>query len=143
MKKSPRILLIEDNIHDQYFFSQTILQIDPAIVCQMAHNGKDAIEMLRSLDPLPDIIFIDIHMPMMDGVECLTEIKKLSQVCDIPVIILSSDISKNETLTQMGVKVFIEKPSDYILLQKLLEHVLNMNFETGENVDPEAILSHH
>jgi CheY-like chemotaxis protein len=142
MKNPTLILLIEDNKHDQYFFSQAILQIPSATLYHIANNGKEALDKLRSSDPLPDLIFTDIHMPIMGGIECLSEIKTIPYLCDIPVIVLSSDTSKIEILTQMGVKVFIEKPSDYILLQKLLEETLKMNFETDKDINPHTILSH-
>jgi len=143
MKNPTRILLIEDDKHDQYFFSQAILQTGPATLYLIANNGREGLDMLRSSDPLPDLIFTDIHMPLMDGVEFVSEIKTIPHLCDIPIIVLSSDTSKIEILIGMGVKIFVEKPSDYILLQKLLEQVLEMNFESDQEVDVQAILSHH
>jgi CheY-like chemotaxis protein len=143
MQNSTSILLIEDDKHDQYFFSQAILEIASVKLWQVANNGREALDILRSADHLPDLIFTDIHMPVMDGVECVSEIKKLPNICDIPVVVLSSDTSKIEILTKMGVKVFIEKPGDYILLQRLLAHVLAMDFEITDNVELQAITSGH
>lgn len=143
MQNPTRILLIEDDRHDQYFFSQAILEIASAELWQIANNGREALDILRAADPLPDLIFTDIHMPIMDGVECVSEIKSMPYICDIPVVVLSSDTSKIEILTKMGVKIFIEKPGDYILLQRLLAHVLAMDFETKDNVELQAITSGH
>ena len=64
----------------------------------------------------------------MDGVECLSEIVKTPKIKDIPVVVLSSDTSKIEILTEMGVKVFIEKPADSRILKTLIEYVLSMEF---------------
>lgn len=131
MERSKSILLIEDNKHDQYFFIQAINEIPNAILYAIAINGKEALDKLRGADFLPDIIFSDINMPVMDGIECFAEIIKTSRLKDIPFVVLSSDISKSELLSQMGVKVFIEKPANCQLLQKLIERVIEMDFVTN------------
>ena len=145
MEKSTRILLIEDNKHDQYFFTQAILDIESAALYHIANNGQEALAKLKSSEALPDLIFTDIHMPVMDGIECLSEIIKIPIIQDIPVVVLSSDTTKIDILTQMGVKAFIEKPVDCKILQKLVEHVLCMDFVLGKNMlghEFQAILSY-
>jgi CheY-like chemotaxis protein len=72
-------------------------------------------------------------MPVMDGIECLSEIVNIPIIRDIPVVVLSSDTSKIELLSKMGVKAFIEKPVDCRLLQRLVQQVLGMNFTSGRN----------
>ena len=129
MEGSMSILLIEDNKHDQYFFSQAVNKIANVTLYDIAKNGRDALDKLSESDSLPDMIFSDINMPVMDGIECLSQIIKTPRIKDIPVIILSSVISKTELLCEMGAKVFIEKPNNCILLQKLIEHVIKMDFE--------------
>ena len=128
METSKCILLIEDNKHDQFFFNQAIQQIEYASMYHVANNGREALDILDRSKALPDIIFTDINMPVMDGVECLSEIVKTPKIKDIPVVVLSSDTSKIEILTEMGVKVFIEKPADSRILKTLIEYVLSMEF---------------
>jgi CheY-like chemotaxis protein len=132
MKKSTQILLIEDNKHDQYFFVQALKEIESASLFHVANNGKEALHKLASSDTLPDLIFTDINMPVMDGIEYLSETVKMPLIMDIPVAVLSSDTTKMETLRDLGVRVFIEKPEDCNVLQKLVEYVLDMSFMTSE-----------
>ena len=138
MGRAKSILLIEDNKHDQYFFIQAINEIPNATLYGIAINGREALDKLRESDSLPDIIFSDINMPVMDGVECLAEMNKIPRIKDIPFVILSGDTSKVELLSQMGAKVFIEKPANCELLQRLIEKVIEMdlvsNVHKGETV---------
>lgn len=133
MENLKSILLIEDDEDDQYFFTQVILQIGSYTLYHIAGNGREALNKLRLSPTLPDFIFTDVNMPLMDGIECLMEIAKIPVVQDIPVIVLSSDISHMDKLTQLGVRAFIKKPSDCNILKKLVEGALTMNFMTGSN----------
>ena len=132
MEKTTKVLLIEDNKHDQFFFTQALNEIEHASLFHIANNGEEALEILSCNLTLPDIIFTDIHMPVMNGITYLSESSKMALVRDIPVVVLSSDTSKMETIRDLGVRVFIEKPEDCNILQKLVEYVLSMRFMTGE-----------
>ena len=145
MQNSKSILLIEDNKHDQYFFSQAVKEIESASLYHVANNGRDALDKLQSSVDLPDFIFTDINMPVMDGVQCLTEIIKDPKIKDIPLVVLSTDTSRIGLLNEMGVKVFIEKPADFNDLTKLIKYVLSMQFMTTRstrNTKLKTILSH-
>jgi CheY-like chemotaxis protein len=77
---------------------------------------------------LPDFIFCDINMPVMGGVECLTEIIKSQRTKHIPVVILSSDTGQIELIRELGAIAFIAKPDDSLLLKKQIEVVINLDF---------------
>jgi CheY-like chemotaxis protein len=132
MENQKQILLIEDNKHDQYFFKQALREIEYATLLDVANNGKEALEILTTNLTLPDIIFTDLHMPVMDGIEYLTLVTKIPLVKDIPVVVLSSDSSKMATIRDLGARAFIEKPTNCDILQKLVEYVLSMGFMTHD-----------
>jgi CheY-like chemotaxis protein len=68
-----------------------LYKVDPYIVCYVDHNGKTAIDKLKRGEYLlPDIIFIDINMPGMNGWQCLEELKRDLRFRDIPVIMYST-----------------------------------------------------
>ena len=133
MENSKRILLIEDNKDDQFFFIQALKEIESVTLFHIANNGKEALDKLTSCAVLPDLIFTDIHMPVMDGVEYLSATIKMPLIRDIPVVVLSSDTSQMESISHLGVRAFIEKPTNCMVLQKLVEYVLDMGFMTDEN----------
>jgi CheY-like chemotaxis protein len=146
MVNPKRILLIEDDEHDQFFFAVAIHKIESASLYHIANNGLEALDKLKSSEDLPDLIITDIHMPVMDGIECLSEVKNIPHIRDIPVVVLSTDTSQIETVSKMGARAFVEKPGDTEVLQKLLEHILVMDFTAGGGISDQgfrAILSPH
>src|ERR1022692_4204447 len=79
MNTSKSVLLVEDNEHDQLFFIRALSEIENATLYDIANNGKEAHDKLENPVILPDHIFLDLNMPVMDGIECLTEIIKKPQ----------------------------------------------------------------
>jgi CheY-like chemotaxis protein len=100
--------------------------VDPFIVCYLDHNGKTAIDKLKRGDYLlPDVIFIDINMPGMNGWQCLEKLKSDIRFRDIPVIMYSTSSYSGdaEKAIGMGALCFFTKPSDYNLLKQILKTV--------------------
>ena len=128
MPQTKSILLIEDNEYDQFFFTKALREIENAVLYHIANNGQEALDRLHKSPVLPDLIFTDINMPVMDGVECLTQIVTNEEIKHIPVVILSTDTHKLELVRKLGAKAFIKKTSDYTVLLKRLEHVINLDF---------------
>ncbi|MBC8046050.1 MAG: response regulator [Fimbriimonadaceae bacterium] len=130
MKTPKSILLVEDNKHDQFFFIEALSEIENVTIYDVANNGKEALDKLKKSTVLPDIIFTDINMPVMGGIECLTKIIKTPVIKNIPVVILSTDITKIELVRKLGAKAFIKKPCEYKILKEQLEIVINLDFIT-------------
>ena len=135
MNKAKNVLLIEDGPHDQFFFIQALKEIPNAALCDVAINGREALSKLENCATLPDLIFTDIHMPVMDGIEFLSEMIKSSRIKDIPVVVLSSDSGHIEMVRKLGARAFIKKTCDFGLLQKELEQMINEDFE--DELDPQ------
>jgi CheY-like chemotaxis protein len=90
MKTSKSILLIEDDKDDQEFFMEAMRANENATVCRVVNNGREALEFLRTASVMPDLIFSDINMPEMDGIECLAAIQNNPFTKNIPVVMLST-----------------------------------------------------
>ncbi len=90
-------------------------------VCAAAINGKQAVEMFEQFKP--DIVIMDINMPIMNGLETAKGIKVLDS--DAKIVILESAIDKNvlEQAEQLGVKYFVSKPVER---EKLLKKCLTV-----------------
>ena len=73
MNTSKTIFLVEDDKDDQTFFTECIEKIQNATLFGIAENGKEALDKLEKSLTLPDMIFMDINMPYINGLECLTE----------------------------------------------------------------------
>jgi CheY-like chemotaxis protein len=80
----------------------------------VASNGKEALTLLRNdFFSLPDFIFLDLNMPVMNGLKCLEAIKKIPSVKDIPVVVYSTTAEHDlaEKSLKAGAFTFFIKPS--------------------------------
>ena len=68
------IFLVEDDKDDQDFFTEALNEIANTKLFAIASNGIEALLRLKHSIILPDIIFMDINMPVMNGIECLVEL---------------------------------------------------------------------
>lgn len=109
-------LLADDDPDDVALFREALSIIDPSIIFYYAHDGRAALEKLgdKSLEE-PDIIFLDINMPIMNGWECLTKLKLNDSYSYIPVIIYSTASYRKEVekAFDLGAFCFFTKPTDF------------------------------
>ena len=99
MKKLKCILLVDDNESDNYFHKLLISEMNLTDNIQVAKNGFEALEYLNNQDNiLPDLIFLDINMPKMNGWEFIEEFKKIDPIKrrKIVVVILSTSINPDD-----------------------------------------------
>ena len=130
MIRNKNIFLVDDDDDDQLFFKDALWEIDSTINCSVANNGKDAIKILNELTVLPDVIFLDLNMPFMNGFECLKVLKTEIRLSIIPIVIFttSNDPRDVELTHRLGAEVFLSKPNDFTLLKEKIERILSMNF---------------
>jgi CheY-like chemotaxis protein len=121
------ILLVDDDEDDREFFLSILNEINPSYSCTTVENGLVALECLATRRCQPDLIFLDLNMPVMDGRQFLKEIKTKESFSDIPVIILStsSDARIIEETRQLGATEFITKPNKLSLLYAYIKQILD------------------
>jgi CheY-like chemotaxis protein len=84
------VFIVDDDLDDITLFCDAVREIDPESRCMLAKNGKEALNLLETLQQLPDIIFLDINMPIMNGKEFLLIGKQHSRLKDIPIVMYST-----------------------------------------------------
>lgn len=89
-----------------------------------AFNGKEALELFK--DKKPDIVFVDIIMPEMDGIELARRIREINPQQMVVVVSASNDIQKISQTIEIGVNSFIQKPIDTKKIIELLQNVTSM-----------------
>jgi CheY-like chemotaxis protein len=104
-------LLIDDDFRN--LFAVTSLLEKQGVTVLQATTAKEGIEKLRTV-PGIDIVLLDIMMPEMDGYEAATEIRKLEEVRDVPIIALTAKAmpGDREKCVEAGCSDFIPKPVD-------------------------------
>ncbi len=121
-----RFLLVDDDLDDTGLFSEALHEIDPAIICYVEHNGKAALDKLHNKEfYTPDIVFIDINMPGMNGWQFLKELKKEPAFQNIPVMMYSTSSYAGDAdrAIDLGALCFFTKPSDYNVLKEILKAI--------------------
>lgn len=124
------ILLIDDDRDDAELFQEVLKEIDSSIGFNHIEDSKKGLEKLTAqTNNLPDIIFLDINMPIVSGWQCLDHFKKTEHLKDIPVIMFttSSQPREKENALQHGANGFITKPNEYQVLKNSLSEVIHQN----------------
>ncbi|MEJ0029199.1 MAG: response regulator [Bacteroidota bacterium] len=106
-----KFLLADDDSDDADIFCEVLTSIDPTIQCNTVENGRGVFEFLKNQPHKPDVIFIDINMPIMNGWECLEALKADSSYKDIPAVIYSTSSAKKDidTAYRLGAPVFSQQ----------------------------------
>lgn len=107
------IFHIDDDDDDIDFFATAVNQLSAAVSYFSFTNAGEALQKLLTGETPPDVIFLDLNMPVINGQEFLLRLKTIESLQDIPVIILSSssDPYTIEQLKTQGAIDFLTKPS--------------------------------
>lgn len=120
-----RFFLADDDEDDTSMFAEALRGIDSSIEFHTAHNGRDLVDKLKAQKTFPNIIFLDINMPEMNGWEALEIIKKEKALKDIDVIMYStsSSVLEGKKAIQKGALCFYEKPPNFLMLKDFLSSI--------------------
>jgi len=123
--KFRNLLLIDDDAEDQEIFISAVGNVSDSVKCVAMADAGIALQKLQANELSPDVIFLDLNMPIMSGQEFLSKLKKVEQLQSIPVIIFSTSASP-ETIAvtkELGADNFITKPNSFNELVKILTSV--------------------
>lgn len=149
-KEPLKIILAEDDKDDQELFMEALDATKVPSEVTTVENGEELLSTLKDpAEPNPDIVFIDINMPVKDGKQALEEIKSNEELKDIPAVMLSTSNhpSDIEETFQKGANLYVQKPSSFtgfiLILKKvfvlhwtkaLLSPVKNVFFLSEKNI---------
>jgi CheY-like chemotaxis protein len=117
------LLLADDDIDDCIFFEDALKELPISATLSTVNNGIQLMNyLLAKSDDLPDVLFLDLNMPRKSGIECLTEIKMIDKLKDLPVIIFSTSFNTEvvDLFYQKGAHYYIRKPGEYEKLRKVI-----------------------
>lgn len=133
MKKlnSIHCLLIDDDEEEIEIFKMALNHLNLPVRCSSYTNCNNAIQQITDKTLVPDCIFLDLHMGMIDGKEALLQIKNSESGSQIPVVILSGSNNESEikNLKNMGAHEFIVKADTIKVLSNELLNYFIANFQ--------------
>ena len=124
------ILLVDDDIDDLLLLKEALLSIDNNCSILTALDGNEALAGLKETRDnnkrLPNLIVLDISMPIMDGRQLLAILKNEEKLKDLPIVVLttSSNISDINYCKQFDIEL-ITKPFELSQLYKIAEKLLS------------------
>jgi CheY-like chemotaxis protein len=123
------ILLADDDPDDCLLFSEVLQELGIQRKPTVVGNGEELINYLKDAILLPDILFLDINMPLKDGITALQEIKNDKTLRQLPVIMLST--TKHPGTVQvaynMGANLYACKPNGYSQSVNLIQKILSLD----------------
>lgn len=131
-----KVVLVDDDEDDRMFFSDALQEIELNTDLQEFNNGQELLHFLnRPEAQLPQLIFLDLNMPVMDGFECLKKIRSNPELKNLVVAIYSTSSSERdieETFVN-GANIYINKPNRFEDLKKTIAQVVKRNWQYEEN----------
>jgi CheY-like chemotaxis protein len=140
------IIITDDDLDDQEFLIIAIKKIMPGCVINTANNGSELLDMLLkknafqgSAQSLPNLIILDLNMPLVDGYNVLKEIKGNNELKHIPVFILTTSNNEYDHIKSIayGAKAFYSKPMAASELLTIVKAIFSHASIPGKN--PEFI----
>jgi PAS domain S-box-containing protein len=124
--KPPLVLVVDDILGNRALLSAFFAQV--GIECVEAENGAEAVKAVR--DKQPDLIMMDIVMPVMDGREALRQIREMPGLETMPVIAVTASglDSARQELLQLGFNEYVRKPFQQMELVAAIEKVTHWRF---------------
>ena len=135
------ITLADDDEDDRMFFTEAFDELKINSIVNTVNDGVDLMNFLRAPETiLPNIIFLDLNMPLKSGIECLKEIKAEPKFNDIVIAIYSTSSSEDdiENTFVLGANIYIKKPNNFGKLKEVLSEVVTLNWQyitSGLNKD--------
>lgn len=126
------ILIADDDEDDRIFFRDALQEIKVSTNLTLVDDGSQLMTYLNNPDNrVPDVLFLDLNMPVLNGMNCLIEIRKNSRLKDLAVAIYSTSSSEEniEEAFVQGANIYIKKPNDFSALKIILEHVITLNWQ--------------
>jgi CheY-like chemotaxis protein len=123
-----KLFIIDDDIEDQEIFMEALKEVNDQIECSTSTSGEEALNTLQqSLPTVPDLIFLDLNMPKLNGKQILKELKNAPSLKSIPVIMYSTSFAPKdvEEIKVIGAAHHLLKPSRFDELCKSLGEILS------------------
>ncbi|MCW3126539.1 MAG: transcriptional regulator [Bacteroidetes bacterium] len=128
------VLLVDDDFDDHLFFKFSLSEVTGNFDLKSIRDGQAALDYFNdATKPVPDYIFLDINMPVVNGFTCLQKMRKLPHMKDVATIIwtTSSREEDREEARRLGATAFFTKPVGVEMLTTSLKFILGQSHMPG------------
>lgn len=136
MQKLPCVLLVDDDPTTNFLHEHLLLNLGVAERCIVAENGVEALSLLAEANdlPLPALVLLDVHMPVMDGIEFLEAYAQPPAPLPVVIIVSSSTHPRDQSrLAGLPFDNWVSKP----LTREKVNDILQVHFQ--RQLPPEAL----
>jgi CheY-like chemotaxis protein len=135
-----RVLVIEDDADDQVLLMRQLRKADIVDQVKFIADGAEAVDFLRKkhtqIASSVMVIFLDLKLPGLDGLEVLRVIKRMPSLNRIPVILMTAphNLADLETCQSLGVMNYVEKPVTFSAFSKAMADVFHLSMARPREV---------
>ena len=130
MKEDVTIFYADDDQDDLEFFKEIVSEIGENFNVITQNNGEELLNAIKNPPPHPHVVFIDINMPGINGLEVLKKLRADGMHKELPIVMFST--SKDEDIIaksrQLGASYYMPKSGMFDQLKKSIEHALSINW---------------
>jgi len=124
-----KILIVDDEVHIRMLLEQTLeeLEEDYGVEILSAQNGEEGLALIRSNKP--DVVFLDIMMPKLNGYEVCQRVKEDPDITDIGIVLLTAkgqEVDRRQGL-ELGASRYMTKPFDPDEVLKVAKELLKLD----------------
>src|SRR4030095_3087621 len=127
-----KIIVADDHPLFREGLEQALLRINPAFTIYSASHGREIFEILEK--EIIDLVFLDIRMALMDGIEITRQIRKTNHHVKIVAVTMIDDRVTVVKIFQAGANGFLHKNTEKCKLQRVIEVVLNNQLYISEEI---------
>lgn len=129
------ILLADDDESDRILFKEAFAELKIKTIVHTVNDGMQLMDFLsKENNPLPHLLFLDLNMPLKNGLACLKEIRSNNRLKEISIAIYSTSASEkdiDETF-HSGANIYINKPNDFKTLKQVLDKAVRIAWQYEE-----------
>ncbi len=134
------IVVADDDSDDHFFLEEAMRASNIQSNLISVYNGSELLDLLHTRGSYatapsikPDLVLLDLNMPVLDGFTALKQIKKNSHLKDIPVYIFTTSRrdADRKACEQLGADDFFSKPSEFGLLQQMVKDIMSKAFKSA------------
>jgi len=137
------IVLADDDDDDCDLFKEALDELLVVPQLTIAKDGQQLMNVLLQNDlTMPDMLFLDVNMPLKNGIECLQDIRETEKLKRLPVVIFSTSAQQwaLERVYELRASIYVLKPNSFLKLKDVIRNVLATDWNKNPQMPRDEFL---